>query len=164
MCRLASKHGFVEGSFSYKQKVRFVFVADPLAAISNQKRRVQVGRKGPFGKSWDHPSYESGGVSISARCSPREKMSLLFFRTNVQFGRNSAALGLKHDKYWVFNDDMMDINNPPSGQRTTNLHRRLHHNLNPELRSQFDLNYFQPFVYKAWRSHSFLMLMQPRYI
>lgn len=48
---LASKDGFVDGTLSYKQKVRFAFVADPLAGVSHQKRRVQVGREGPFGKS-----------------------------------------------------------------------------------------------------------------
>lgn len=43
----------------------FVFIADPLAGISHQKRRVQVGREGSVGKSWDHSSYQSGGASIS---------------------------------------------------------------------------------------------------
>lgn len=50
---------------------------------------------------------------------------------------------------------MMDINNLLSGQRTTELYIRLHHNLHPELRSQFDYNYFQPFGYEAARSHCF---------
>lgn len=102
----------------------FVFIADPLAGISHQKRRVQVGREGSVGKSCAHSSYQSRSVSILPPPPSLPDMvgkCNFFFFNKYLFWQN-----LFLHKYCAFYDELalilyqyVDINHPLSDQCTT---------------------------------------------